>query len=93
VKHIAAPLPECRLCEAPTRRDAWERNGQLCTECATGIADTVRMLPIGRATLLSLDEARRARLAAQGERLDDATAYVERYRPPVPGQLELPEED
>ena len=30
----AAPLPECAMCEAPTRRDAHDRNGGLCSECA-----------------------------------------------------------
>lgn len=30
----AAPLPECAMCEAPTRRDAHERNGGLCSACA-----------------------------------------------------------
>lgn len=42
----APPLPECRLCEAPTHRATWEANGELCTPCLTGIGDTVRMLPV-----------------------------------------------
>jgi hypothetical protein len=46
VKRVAAPLPECRLCETPTQRAAWEANGELCTACLSVIADTVRMLPI-----------------------------------------------
>lgn len=66
----AAPLPECLLCEAATRRDVHERNKGLCSRCA-GDA-TVRIAPL--------------------RSVDDDTAYVERYRPPVPpvpGQLEL----
>jgi hypothetical protein len=46
VKRVAAPLPECRLCEEPTKRDVWEANGELCSECLAIITDTVRMLPI-----------------------------------------------
>lgn len=65
---IAQPLPECRLCEAPTKRDVWEANGELCTPCADAIADTVRMLPV-----------------RTGPPMDDRTAFVEGYRPPVPG--------
>jgi hypothetical protein len=42
----AAPLPECRLCEAPTKRETWEANGELCTPCTQIVADTVRMLPV-----------------------------------------------
>lgn len=30
----ARPLPECSLCEAPTRREAYDRNGGLCSACA-----------------------------------------------------------
>jgi hypothetical protein len=30
----ARPLPECALCEAPTRRESYDRNGGLCSECA-----------------------------------------------------------
>ena len=43
---VAEPLPECSLCETPTRREVHEANGGLCTSCATGLADTVRMLPV-----------------------------------------------
>lgn len=39
---VAAPLPECLLCEAPTRRDVYDATGGFCSECAP----TVRMLPI-----------------------------------------------
>lgn len=45
-RQVAAPLPECRLCEAPTKRSIWEANGELCTPCLHAIADTVRMLPV-----------------------------------------------
>lgn len=46
MKRVAEPLPECRLCERPTQRAAWEANGELCSECGSVIADTVRMLPV-----------------------------------------------
>lgn len=68
MKRVAEPLPECRLCERPTLRAVWEANGELCTDCADTIADTVRMLPV-RTPPPDLD----------------VTAYVERFRPPVPG--------
>jgi hypothetical protein len=68
VKRVAAPLPECRLCESPTKRSVWEANGELCTDCVTVLIDTVRMLPIRDAPPM-----------------DDRTAFVEGYRPPVPG--------
>jgi hypothetical protein len=94
---IADPLPECQLCGAPTRRAVHERNAGLCSTCTDGIADTVRMLPVrdtpadaGRhaAEVLDLDAERDRR------RPDDDTAYVERYLPPVPGQLTItPDED
>lgn len=85
----AEPLPECSLCEAPTARKAWEDNGGLCTRCAAGIADTVRMLlPTGVADIQDA-RARRRRLQATAQLQDDATVYVERYTPPVPGQLVL----
>jgi hypothetical protein len=71
VKKIAEPLPECRLCERPTRRTVHADNGGLCGECLTGIADTVKMLPI-----------------RPDVEPDDRTAYVERYRPPVPPRVE-----
>jgi hypothetical protein len=68
----AAPLPECSLCEAPTRRDVHDRNKGLCSLCA-GEA-TVRIEPLRNV-------------------MDDRTAHVERWLPPVPvrGQLELGE--
>jgi hypothetical protein len=87
----ADPLPECELCEAPTARDAHAANGGLCTPCRTGIADTVRMLPVRDVVDLADERTRRRRLEHLAVDHDDATAYVERYRPPVPGQLELPE--
>jgi hypothetical protein len=73
---VVPPLPECNLCERPTARTAHEANGGLCTECATGLAQTVRMLPVR-----TPPEA------------DDRTVFVERYRPPVPGQLALEDDD
>lgn len=88
---IAEPLPECSLCEQPTRREAWEENGQLCTGCSSGIADTVRMLPVRGATVTDIADQRRRRVDRQ-EQLDE-TVFVERFLPPVPGQLELGEED
>jgi hypothetical protein len=42
---VSEPLPECALCERPTKRAAWEANGSLCTECAQGIDRTIDMLP------------------------------------------------
>lgn len=87
---VALPLPECELCQQPTHRQTWEENGHLCTRCSSGIAATVRMVPIRGATVTDLGELRRRRLDRE-EQLDQ-TAFVERYRPPVPGQLELPAE-
>lgn len=89
---LAEPLPECSLCETPTARDAHERNGGLCTACVAGIADTVRMVPVGGVVDLERERARR-RASAALDQADDHTVYVERYVPPVPGQLELPRED
>jgi hypothetical protein len=74
---IARPLPECRLCESPTRRSVWLENAGLCTECVDGIAATVRMV----------------RLPPAPDDFGDATVFVERYVPPVPGQLPLPDVD
>ena len=42
---VPEPLPECELCERPTRRDAFEANGRLCTDCAEGIARAAALLP------------------------------------------------
>jgi hypothetical protein len=86
---LPPPLPECELCGEATRRAAFEANGGLCSACARGLADTVRMLPVP-AAVASLADARRRR----DDRLEDdaQTVYVERYIPPVPGQLELPGE-
>jgi hypothetical protein len=33
----ADPLPECGQCEAPTKRESYDRNGGLCTACAHGL--------------------------------------------------------
>jgi hypothetical protein len=46
MRRVAEPLPECRLCEQPTKRTVWEANGELCTDCVGVLVDTVRMLPI-----------------------------------------------
>lgn len=92
---IAEPLPECDLCEAPTKREVWEENGRLCTRCSKGIADTVRMLPAGGGVVdLERERARRraSDALARSDALDDHTVFVERYVPPVPGQLELEDE-
>lgn len=90
IVRVADPLPECELCDRPTLRTAWEENGRLCTVCARGLADTVRMVPLRRADVVALDDVRRQRL--QRETADAETVFVERYLPPVPGQLELPEQ-
>jgi recombinational DNA repair protein (RecF pathway) len=79
---IADPLPECSLCGTPTKRAKHERNGGLCSRCASGVADTVRMLPAGG--VVDLDRERARRRASEAL---DQTVFVERYRPPVPGQL------
>lgn len=89
----APPLPECALCGTPTKRAAHDRNGGLCSPCATGIADTVRMVPVRGVIDLGDERVRRRRLEDTAAGQDDATAYVERYRPPVPGQIELPGEE
>lgn len=86
---IARPLPECELCERPARRKVLKANAGLCNSCARGIADTVRMLPVPGPVADLADYRRRLAERAQ----DDDTAYVERYVPPVPGQLELPAGD
>lgn len=31
---LAAPLPECLLCERPTARDVHAATGGLCSDCA-----------------------------------------------------------
>jgi hypothetical protein len=74
---MARPLPECKLCDMPTARAVWLRNGGLCSSCdqgVAGVAATVRMprLP-----------------PAPDEFLSDATVLVEGYTPPVPGQLAI----
>lgn len=79
---IAQPLPECRLCEVPTRRDSFERNGGLCTDCAHGIAETVRMLPVRDVDHLEQQRA----LAAERAEDDALTVQVDRWLPPVPGE-------
>jgi hypothetical protein len=93
IVRVADPLPECALCATPTKRDAHDRNGGLCSPCATGVADTVRMLPVrGGVVDLDSERDRRRRLEHLAGDHDDATAYVERWLPPVPGQLELTDE-
>jgi hypothetical protein len=90
---IAEPLPECELCGTPTKREAWETNGRVCTPCGQGLAATVRMLPAGGG-VVDLDRERARRRASEALTVPDAndlTVFVERYTPPVPGQLELPE--
>lgn len=42
---VSEPLPECALCERPTKRAAWEANGSLCTECTQGIDRSIALLP------------------------------------------------
>jgi len=78
---MARPLPECKLCERPTARATWLELGGLCSECndgIRGIAATVRM----------------ARLPpAPDQFLTDATVHVERYVPPVPGQLVIGDDE
>jgi hypothetical protein len=64
----------------PTARAVWEANGRLCTRCSTGIAATVRMLPIRDPDEL----ARQRELRAERERALDETVIVEGWRPPVP---------
>jgi len=86
---VSEPLPECQLCDTPTLRAAWEANGHLCTACADGIADTVRMVPVRGVVDLGTERSRRRRLEHLAADQDDATAYVERYLPPVPGQEQL----
>lgn len=64
----AQPLPECLLCEQPARRRVWLANAGLCSSCAEGISDTVRMV----------------RLPPAPDQFGDQTVIVEGYRPPVP---------
>ena len=66
---VARPLPECRLCEQPTKRRVWLANVGLCTSCVDGIDATVRMV----------------RLPPAPDEFGDQTVVVEGYRPPVPG--------
>lgn len=74
---VARPLPECAGCDRPTHRETWLANGGLCRECKGDYAAaTVKMTRLPP----SPDEC-----------IPDATAYVESYRPPVPGQLEIDE--
>jgi hypothetical protein len=35
---IAEPLPECLVCQRPTRREAHTRNGGLCSRCRGSFA-------------------------------------------------------
>lgn len=46
---VAEPLPECRLCEAPTKRDVWDRLRGLCSACndtAQALADRIGSPPL-----------------------------------------------
>ena len=65
---IARPLPECELCEEPTKRRVWLANAGLCSSCVDGIDATVRMV----------------RLPPAPDEFGDQTVIVEGYRPPVP---------
>jgi hypothetical protein len=85
----ADPLPECSLCGQPTKRTTHERYGGLCSACSRGIADTVRMVPVRGVIDLDRERARRRASEALTRDDDDLTAYVERYVPPVPGQLTI----
>lgn len=80
---IAKPLPECRLCDMPTARATWLKLGGLCTECYEGIR--------GVAATVRMDRLPPAPDSFGRER--DSTGYVEGYRPPVPGQLRIDEEE
>jgi hypothetical protein len=93
IRKVAEPLPECGLCSRPTRRVTHATHGGLCGQCATGVADTVRMLPVRDVAGPSSAERRRQALTRRSDVLDDCTGFVERYVPPVPGQLALPIED
>jgi hypothetical protein len=89
----AEPLPECMApgCGMPTKRAVFLETGGLCTLCASTLDDTVRMLPPGQ--VVDIGRVRRQRLLSQSRPpvVDDAqTVFVERYTPPVPGQLDLP---
>jgi hypothetical protein len=37
--YLAHPLPECAMCETPTRRAIHNATGGLCSACADSIAD------------------------------------------------------
>lgn len=43
--HIAHPLPECRMCEEPTRRAVWDDTGGFCSACNAGIRKAAQLLP------------------------------------------------
>jgi hypothetical protein len=77
---IARPLPECPMCETPVRRATFLENGGLCPTCRAmndELGDTVQMTRLP---------------PAPDQFLTDATVNVERYTPPVPGQLALDED-
>jgi hypothetical protein len=42
---LPQPLPECLLCELPTRRATWTANGGLCSDCAGGMRRVAGLLP------------------------------------------------
>lgn len=42
---VSEPLPECRLCEMPTRRAVHDALGGLCTACDAGVRRAAELLP------------------------------------------------
>lgn len=42
---VSEPLPECLLCEQPTRRAVYDANGGLCTGCEAGVRRAAELLP------------------------------------------------
>lgn len=34
---VSQPLPECRGCDTPVRRETWASNGGLCTDCGDAL--------------------------------------------------------
>lgn len=43
---LAEPLPECVLCERPTRRDVWTGSGGLCTACGDALRRAEALRPL-----------------------------------------------
>jgi hypothetical protein len=67
----------------------WEETGGMCTTCASELQDTVRLLPVGMPDAAMTSAERRRALLERPAATPDQTVFVEMYRPPVPGQLEL----